>query len=157
MLMMIYAFSYIDRYVFAIVMQDMKTDLDLSDTQLGLLSGIAFSLFYAVMGLPIAWWADRGNRVKILSLSGAICSLMVALCGLVGNFMQLIFVRIGIAVGEAGCVPAANSLIPENFPRGERARVVAIFMLGLATCPGQAAFGASRRCVDFSVWRSAAL
>lgn len=129
-LLLIFAFSYIDRHVFAIVMQDMKIDLDLTDTQLGLLSGIAFSFFYAIMGLPIAFLADRSDRIKILSLSSGICCIMVALCGLASNFFQLALARVGVAVGEAGTVPPAHSLIPEYFSRSERARAVSIFLLG---------------------------
>ena len=125
-----FAFSYVDRHVFAIVMQDIKLDLGLTDTQLGLLSGIAFSLFYAIMGLPIAFLVDRFDRIKILSICGGICCAMVALCGLVGSFLQLALVRVGVAVGEAGTLPPAHSLIPDYFSRHERARAVAIFMLG---------------------------
>lgn len=126
----ILAFNYVDRQVLGLVMQDIKIDLVLTDTQLGLITGIAFSLFYAVMGIPIAHLADRGNRVTIISLTTAFWSITVALCGFVINFTQLFLVRIGVAIGEAGCIPPAHSLIADSFSRFERPRAAAIYMLG---------------------------
>src|SRR5258708_18527003 len=119
-LLVILAFNYVDRLALGLVLQDIKIDFHLSDTQLGLLSGIAFALFYSVMGIPIARWADRGNRVTIISLTTALWSAAVALCGVAGNFMQLLSIRIGVAVGEAGCMPPAHSLIADHFTRTER-------------------------------------
>src|SRR6266404_5816828 len=100
LLMAILAFNYVDRLALGVFLQDIKIDLDLTDTQLGFLSGIAFALFYAAMGIPIARWADRGNRVTIISLTAALWSVTVALCGMAGTFVQLLLVRIGVAVGE---------------------------------------------------------
>src|SRR5262245_44337192 len=114
-LLIVLAFNYVDRLALGLVMQDIKAELSLSDTQLGLLSGIAFALFYAVMGIPIARWADRGNRVTIISLSAALWSVMVVLCGLAGSLLQLLLIRVGVAVGEAGCIPPAHSLIADHF------------------------------------------
>src|SRR6202163_4781477 len=82
-------FNYVDQLALGLLLQDIKVDLKLSDTQLGFLSGIAFFLFYAVMGIPIARWADRGNRVTIISLTAALWSVAVALCGIANSFMQL--------------------------------------------------------------------
>jgi predicted MFS family arabinose efflux permease len=130
LLLIIFAFNFVDRVVLGLVLQDIKNDLHLSDTQLGFLTGIAFALFYSVMGIPIARWADHGNRVTIISITAAIWSVGVALCGAVGSFLQLLLVRIGVAVGEAGCVPPAHSLIADYFTRAERPRAVAIYMLG---------------------------
>lgn len=129
-LLAILAFNYVDRLAVGLVLQAVKADLQLSDTQLGLLTGIAFALFYSVMGIPIARWADRGDRVKIISLTTALWSMAVAACAVAGNFLQLMLIRIGVAVGEAGCVPPAHSLIADNFSRAERPRAVAIYMLG---------------------------
>lgn len=129
-LMIILAFNYVDRLALGIVLQDVKNDLALTDTQLGLLTGMAFAFFYATMGIPIARWADRGNRVTIIAVTTALWSVAVALCGLVTNFLQLLAVRIAAAVGEAGCVPPAHSLLADYFTRGERPRAVAIYMLG---------------------------
>ena len=127
---LILAFSLVDRAVLAIVMQDIKTDLSLSDTQLGLMGGLAFALFYAVMGIPLARWADRGNRKNIVALTTTMWSVMVVLSGMATNFIQLLTARIGVAVGEAGCMPLANSLIPEYFDRDERPRAMSIYLLG---------------------------
>jgi len=129
-LLVIQAFNFADRGALGIVMQDIKAALSLTDTQLGLLAGMAFAFFYSIMGIPIARWADRGNRVTIISLTCALWSLMVALCGAAGGFLQLLLIRVGVAVGEAGCVPAANSLISDTFDRSERPRAFARYMLG---------------------------
>ena len=129
-LLVILAFNYVDRLALGLMLQDIKADLDLSDTQLGVLSGLAFALFYSIMGIPIARWADRGNRVTIISLTTALWSAAVALCGAAGSFVQLLLIRIGVAVGEAGCVPPAHSLIADHFSRAERPRAVGRYMLG---------------------------
>jgi MFS family permease len=128
---LILAFNYVDRQVLALVLQSIKTDLNVSDTQLGFLSGIAFAAFYAVMGIPIARLADRGDRVKIISITAAVWSVFVAMCGATASFAQLFLIRVGVAVGEAGCIPPAQSLLSEFFPRAERARAFAIYSLGI--------------------------
>ena len=102
MLVLVAAVSYFDRFVFALVLEPIKQDLHLSDSQLGLMTGIAFAAFYAVAGVPIARWADRGNRVTISAAAVGLAGLMASLCGLVGNFLQLLLARAGVAVGEAG-------------------------------------------------------
>jgi MFS family permease len=129
-LSVILAFNSVDRLALGLVLQDIKGDLHLSDTQLGLLSGIAFALFYSVMGIPIARWADRSNRATIIAITTALWSAAVAVCGLAGSFVQLMLIRIGVAVGEAGCVPPAHSLIADYFARAERPRAVALYMQG---------------------------
>src|SRR4051794_22729106 len=91
-LLLILAFNFVDRSALGIVLQDIKVDLSLSDTQLGFMSGIAFALFYSVMGIPIARWADRGNRVVVISVTTALWSIMVALCAMAGNFVQLLLI-----------------------------------------------------------------
>jgi MFS family permease len=129
-LLVILAFNYVDRLALGLMLQDIKLDLGLSDTQLGFLTGLAFALFYSLMGLPIARWADRGNRVAIISVTTALWSAAVALCGLAGSFVQLLMIRVGVAVGEAGCIPPAHSLIADYFTRAERPRAVSIYILG---------------------------
>jgi len=129
-LLTILAFNFVDRLALGLVLQNIKADLRLSDTELGFLSGIAFAMFYSVMGIPIARWADRGDRVKIISLTAALWSVAVALCGMASSFLQLLLIRVGVAVGEAGCIPPANSLIADSFVRAERPRAVAVYMLG---------------------------
>lgn len=138
LLMAILAINYVDRMALGVMLEDIKADLQVSDTQLGLLSGIAFSAFYAVMGIPIARWADRGNRVLIITITTALWSVATALCGVATSFMQMLVIRIGIAVGEAGCIPPAHSLIADTFTRAERPRAVARYMLGgpLSFCLG---------------------
>jgi MFS family permease len=121
---------YIDRVAFGLLLQDIKEDLRLTDTELGMLTGIAFAFFYSLMGIPIARWADRGNRIAIVAITTALWSAAVAACALVANFAQLLMVRVATAVGEAGCAPPANSLIADYFDRGERPRAVAFYMLG---------------------------
>jgi MFS family permease len=128
-LLVIQAYNFVDRQALGLVLQNIKLDLHLSDTQLGLLTGIPFAIFYSVMGIPIARWADRGNRVTILSLSVAVWSVMVALCGKVVSFSQLMLLRAGIGVGEAGSFPPAQSLIPDYFSRAERPWAMSIYML----------------------------
>jgi MFS transporter, Spinster family, sphingosine-1-phosphate transporter len=130
-LLVVLASNYVDRLALGLLLQDIKVDLSLSDTQLGLLSGIAFALFYSVMGIPIARWADRGNRVTIIAITTALWSVAVALCGVAGGFLQLLLIRIGVAVGEAGCIPPAHSLIADYFTRAERPRAVSRYMLGV--------------------------
>jgi MFS family permease len=125
------AFNALDRVALGIVLQAIKIDLNLTDTQLGLLTGIAFAIFYATMGVPIARWADRGNRVTIISLTAALWSAGVALCATASSFLQLLLIRTGVAVGEAGCIPPAHSLIADYFDRSERPRAVARYMLGV--------------------------
>jgi MFS family permease len=129
-LLVIQAFNSVDGLTLGLVLQNIKIDLHLSDTQLGFLSGIAFALFYAIMGIPIARWADRGNRVTIIALTTGLWSVAVALCGLAASFAQLLLIRIAVAVGESGCIPPAQSLIADYFNRAERPRAIAIYMLG---------------------------
>lgn len=129
-LAVILASNYVDRYALGLLLQDIKVDLGLSDTQLGVLTGIAFAAFYSVLGIPIARWADRGDRVKIITVTTALWSVAVALCGAAGNFIQLLVIRAGVAVGEAGCIPPAHSLIADHFSRSERPRAVSAYKLG---------------------------
>src|ERR1700675_4252021 len=130
-LLVILIFNSVDRVALGLLLQDIKLDLTLSDTQLGLLTGIAFALFYSLMGIPIARWADRGNRVTIITLTTSLWCAAVALCGLAGSFLELLLIRIAVGVGEAGCVPPAQSLIADYFTRAERPRATAVYMLGV--------------------------
>ena len=132
LLTVVAASNYLDRTVLSLLLEPIKQDLALNDSQLGLLTGLAFALFYAVAGIPIARWADRGNRNTVVSVTTALWSVMLALCGLVGNFTQLLLVRVGVAVGEAGCLPPAQSLIADYFDRAERPRAMAIYWMSYA-------------------------
>ena len=130
LLLAAYTLNFIDRQILALLMEPIKQDLALSDTQLGLLSGLAFAVLYCVMGIPIARWADYGNRVTIIALAIAIWSLMTAFCGLATGFIFLLLCRIGVGVGEAGCTPPAHSLIADYFEKPERPRAYATYMMG---------------------------
>ncbi|WP_066965214.1 spinster family MFS transporter [Rhizorhabdus dicambivorans] len=129
-LLLTLVFNKVEHAALGVMMQDIKTDLKLSDTQLGLLTGIAFTLFYATLGVPIGRAADRGNRVGIISFTTALQCGALALSGLASNFAQLLVIRIGVAVGEAGCVAPANALIADRFDRKSRPRATSMFMLG---------------------------
>jgi MFS transporter, Spinster family, sphingosine-1-phosphate transporter len=127
----ILAFNFADRIALGVVMESIKRDLDLTDTKLGFLSGMAFAVFYALAGIPLARWADRSNRVTIIALTTAIWSVAVALCGAAASFAQLLLIRMFVAVGEAGCIPPGQSLIADHFDRSERPRAAARYMMGL--------------------------
>lgn len=129
-LAVVYAFHFIDRNVVTLLIEDIKADMQLSDTQVGLLTGMAFAFFYSILGIPIARWADRGNRITIISLSTALWSAMVLCCGFAVTYLQLLLARVGAAVGEAGCVPPAHSLIADYYDRRERARALSLYMVG---------------------------
>lgn len=126
----ILAFNYVDRLALGLVLQDIKASYHLHDWQLGMLSGIAFAVFYSLMGIPIARWADRGNRRTIISLCTGLWTAAVALSGFAASFPQLLLARVGVAVGEAGCMPPGHSLIADTFDRSERPRAVGVYMLG---------------------------
>jgi predicted MFS family arabinose efflux permease len=130
LLLLILAFNFTDRMALGLVLQQIKHDLQLTDTQLGLLTGFAFAVFYAFAGVAIARWADRGNRVRIIAVTAFLWSAMVALSGAATSFLQLLLLRSAVGVGEAGCVPPANSLIADYFERVERPRAIAIYMSG---------------------------
>ena len=126
-----YFFSYMDRQILAILQEDIKADLMLSDTQLGLLAGFAFALFYATLGIPVASLADRTNRRNIIAIALAIWSGATAVCGLAANYPQLLAARIGVGIGEAGSSPPSHSMIADMYPPNERASALAIYSLGV--------------------------
>ncbi len=132
-LLIVYIFNFIDRQIVNILAEPIKNELHLSDTQIGLMTGLAFALFYTLLGIPIARFADRpgSNRVTLIRVSLAIWSGMTALSGLAQNFVQLLLARIGVGVGEAGCTPAAMSLITDAVPIERRARAIAFYGLGV--------------------------
>ncbi len=131
MLSVVYVFNFADRQILSILMQPIKQEMQLTDTELGLLSGLAFAAFYTVMGLPIARLADKYSRVKILTVCLSLWSLMTVLSGLAANFAQLLAARIGMGVGEAGGGPSSHSLISDYVPVERRATALGIFALGV--------------------------
>lgn len=130
-LTVIYVFNFADRQILSILMQPIKQEMQLSDTQLGFLSGVAFALFYATLGIPIARLADQYSRVNIITICLSIWSLMTALSGLAGNFIQMLAARIGVGIGEAGGIPASHSLISDYVPVQYRSTAIGIFTLGV--------------------------
>jgi MFS family permease len=131
LLTLTYFFSFMDRQILAILLEPIKSDLKLTDTQLGLLSGLVFAIFYATLGLPIARLADRTSRRNIVAISLAVWSVMTAMCGLAQNFTHLILARIGVGVGEAGSGPPSQSIIADLYPPEKRASAMAIYSLGV--------------------------
>lgn len=126
-----YIFSFIDRTILALLVDPIKADLDLSDTQMGLLGGFAFAVFYTLMGLPIGWLADRKRRNIIITLGVFAWSLMTAACGLAKNFWHLILARVGVGVGEAALSPPAFSMIADYFPPHKLGRPMGIYNSGV--------------------------
>ncbi|MGD8325866.1 MAG: MFS transporter [Sphingomonadales bacterium] len=131
MLVLVYTFNFIDRQIIGILAVPIKTDLGLSDSELGLMGGLAFALFYTALGIPIAWLADRKSRTWIMTVALGLWSLMTAICGFTQNFWQLFLARLGVGVGEAGGVAPAYSLIADYYPPNQRARALAIYSFGI--------------------------
>jgi len=155
-LLVVYIFNFVDRQILAILAQSIKTDLGLSDTQIGALSGLAFGIFYATLGIPIARLADRHSRVSIISICLAIWSGMTALSGLAHNYWQLLVARIGVGIGEAGGSPPSHSLLADYFAANERSTALGIYAMGI---PVGILFGnlAGGWINEFFGWRNAFL
>jgi MFS family permease len=130
LLLTIYTFGFIDRMIVAVLGQPIKTELGLSDLQLGMMGGLAFAVFNAFLSLPIARLAERANRVAIISTGVALWSVATVLCGSVRSFAQLMFARLGVGIGEA-VVPAATSVISDYYPRERRASAISIYLLAV--------------------------
>lgn len=130
-LVIVYTMNFVDRQILSILLESIKADLGLSDQALGFLAGFAFAAFYATLGIPIALWADRGNRRNLISLALLIWSAMTAVSGLAQNFMHLALARIGVGIGEAGCSPPAHSLISDHYPPEKRATALGVYSLGI--------------------------
>jgi MFS family permease len=130
-LLLFYIFSFIDRQIISLLVEPIKRDLQVSDTQIGLLQGLAFALFYTAFGIPIGRLADRMNRKTIIGAGVVIWSLMAALCGMAKNFWQLFLARVGVGVGEAALSPAAYSMITDAFPRQKLGRAFSVYNMGI--------------------------
>jgi len=126
-----YIVNFVDRTILSILLEPIKLELTLTDTQLGFLGGLAFAVFYTFLGIPIAMLADRKSRVKILAIAMVVWSLMTALCGRATDFMSLLLARIGVGAGEAGASPPSHSLISDYFPVEARATALSIYALGI--------------------------
>ena len=130
-LILVALFNYIDRQSLAILQLPIKRELGLSDTQLGALTGLSFALLYSTLALPVARLADRASRKWVIGLALAVWSAMTAASGLATGFALLVACRMGVALGEAGCVPATHALIADYFPRDRRATAIAVWSLSL--------------------------
>ena len=115
-LVIAYAFSYIDRTILTLLVEPIRASLDISDTEISLLHGFAFALFYTILGMPIGWLADRGNRIKIISVAVYMWSFATAACGLANSFLQMFLARVSVGIGEAALSPSAYSLVTDYFP-----------------------------------------
>ncbi len=126
-----YTLNFIDRTILATIGQAIKVDLKITDTQLGLLGGLAFAILYTLLGVPIARLAERWNRVSIISISIVVWSGFTAACGLAANFASLLALRVGVGIGEAGCSPPSHSLISDYFEPKRRASALSVYAFGI--------------------------
>ena len=131
LLTLLYAFNFIDRQIVGILAPFFSEELGLSNTQVGLLTGLAFAFLYTFVGMPLAWVADRYNRVNLIAAALATWSGFTALTGFAGNFTQMALARMGVGVGEAGCSPPAHSIISDLYPKEKRASALAVYSLGI--------------------------
>lgn len=129
-LMLAYVSSFIDRQILNLLVGPLKRDFHLSDTKVSLLMGLSFALFYTLLGIPVARWADRAPRRRIIVLGVALWSLMTALCGVVKTYGQFFLARVGVGVGEASLSPAAYSIITDYFPKEKLATAISVYSVG---------------------------
>ncbi len=129
-LMVVYMLSFLDRQVLSILAEPIKLDLGLADWQIGAVSGLAFAMFYTLVGIPVARLSERGHRPYIIACAITVWSASTVLCGFAKSFTHLALARIGVGTGEAGCTPPALSLIADYVPRERRSSAVAIYMAG---------------------------
>lgn len=130
-LLLAYISSYVDRQIMGVLLEPIRLEFGLTDTQMGFLGGIAFGVFYATLGIPIAFLADRWNRRNIISIAVAIWSLMTVACAFVTGFWTLALARVGVGIGEAGSSPPSHSMIADLYPENKRAGALAIYALGV--------------------------
>lgn len=130
MLATIYVFNYIDRLVISILIEPIKLEFDVSDTQIGLLSGVAFAIFYTLFGFPLGRLSDRIGRKPVIALACIAWSGMTMLCGVATSFAVLLLFRIGVAVGEAGGTAPSVAMVADLYPPRQRSRALSVFMMG---------------------------
>ena len=128
--MLAYVVSYVDRSILTLLVEPIRRDMGLSDIQISLLHGLAFALFYSIMGFPIGRIADRRHRVGIIAIGISVWSLMTAACGIAKNFWQFFLARVGVGVGEAALNPAAYSILADYFPRHKLSRGISTYVMG---------------------------
>ncbi len=132
LLTLVFIVNFVDRQVLSVLIEPIKRDLHLTDTQLGLLSGLAFALFYVTFAIPVARLADLKSRRNLITLCMIVWSSMTALCGVAANFTHLLLARIGVAIGEAGCVAPSHSVIADYFRPDDRPAALSIYSAGAA-------------------------
>lgn len=137
-LLLAYIFSFVDREVLALLVEPIKREFGLSDTEIAWLMGPAFAVFYTFFGIPIAWLADRSNRRLIIFSGVFLWSWMTALCGLAGSYLQLFLARVGVGVGEAALSPPALSMLRDYFPKDRIGRAVGVYTMGISVGSGVA-------------------
>jgi predicted MFS family arabinose efflux permease len=130
LLTLVFIINFIDRQVLSVLIEPIKRDLHLTDTQLGLLSGLAFALFYVTFAVPVARLADTRSRRNLIAVCMIVWSSMTALCGAAANFTHLLLARIGVAIGEAGCVAPSHSLLSDYFHPDDRPAALSIYSAG---------------------------
>jgi MFS family permease len=150
----VYAFVAVDAWLFSILLQPIKADLGLSDTELGFLSGSAVATFNVLFGIPMGRLADLWNRTRVIAIAIFIFGAMTALCSLAANFWQLVLMRVGGAIGEAGVIPPATSIIADMYPEKSRGTAMTLFTIG-GFCGSLLAFAAGGLTVEKLGWRTA--
>jgi predicted MFS family arabinose efflux permease len=129
-LLVAYAVGFVDRQILTLLVEPVKRDLGITDTQFSLLTGLAFTFFYTVMAIPFGWLADRGSRRNLVAASLVCWGAMTAVCGMASTFLLLFIARIGVGIGEAGLSPAAYSMIADSFPMERRTRPLGVYAMG---------------------------
>src|SRR5690242_17761991 len=153
MMCLVYTMSIADRYVVSTVLDPIKNDLHLSNLGVSLLTGMAFGLFYIILGFPLSWLIDRYNRRKIVAVCLVLWSVMTAVCGLARTSFEFFLARVGVTVGEAGGTPGANSLLSDYFPATRRAMALTVFSLG-APIGAYLGYNVAGAIADQYGWRS---
>lgn len=129
-LLFVYTMSFLDRQIMGILIQPIKAEFGVSDTAMGVLSGVTFALFYSTLAIPFARYADRANRRNFIAYCCAVWSFMTAMCGIAGSFWTLALARVGVAVGEAGGTAPSITMIADHYPPEQRGRAMSVYMLG---------------------------
>ena len=154
LLMLVYISNYADRILLGILLPYIKAEFNLNDTELGFLHGTAFAIFYATLGVPIAIYADRGNRKFVIVAATTIWSAMTYVCGMAQSYWQLVFARIGVGVGEAGSNPPSHSIISDLFTLKYRGTALAIFSQGVSLGIVVGLYGGAQIAAEYG-WRMA--
>jgi len=154
LLCLVYVLNFLDRQLLSILAKPIQDDLGVTDGQIGRLGGLYFALFYCILGVPVAWLADRGNRVRVLSVACTLWSAATAACGMAQTYPQLALARMSVGIGEAGGVPPSYSIISDYFPAARRGTALGLFNLGPPIGQALGVIFGARIAAEYS-WRSA--